>query len=430
VQTAVVVERMRGGQIEALRVPANPLDVLAQQIVAMLAMEPWSVDDLEALVRRAAPFSTLTRGVLEAVLDMLAGRYPSDAFAELKLRLVWDRDRGLLTARPGAHRIAVINGGTIPDRGLYGVFLAGGGGPGRRVGELDEEMVYESRIGDVFALGSTSWQIVDITHDQVLVTPAPGRAGKLPFWHGDTVGRPREFGQAIGATIRQLRGSAPEQGLQQLAALGLDANAASNALAYLDEQHEVCGVVPDDRTIVVERFRDEIGDWRLVVHSLAGGRVNTPWALALAARLRNELDIDVQVMPSDDGIVLRLPDLGGDDETAPDRVVGPGRQFLAVGVTRDEAQPIGMERQRACVEQQILALDESHALAAQQGEAPAGADRGESRLDRVDVDARRFIAFEPQQDRLVGAVAPAGRAQRAIQLGAHPRHLRQQALLF
>ncbi|MCZ3385746.1 MAG: DEAD/DEAH box helicase, partial [Actinomycetia bacterium] len=316
--SAVAVDRMRRGQIEALTVPRNPLDVLAQQIVAMVAMDDWTVDDLATVVRRADSFRALPDSALHGVLDMLAGRYPSDAFAELKPRLVWDRDSGLLTARPGAHRIAVINGGTIPARGLYGVFLAGSGGPGRRVGELDEEMVYESRVGDVFALGSTSWQIIDITHDQVLVTPAPGRAGKLPFWHGDTVGRPREFGQAIGATIRQLRGSATEQAASALEALGLDANAATNAIAYLTEQHDVCGVVPDDQTIVVERFRDEIGDWRLVVHSLAGGRVNTPWALAIAARLRDELDMDVQVMPSDDGIVLRLPDLGDDGGTTAD----------------------------------------------------------------------------------------------------------------
>ncbi|MEO8105848.1 MAG: ATP-dependent helicase [Actinomycetes bacterium] len=315
--SAVAVERMRNGQIEALSVPRNPLDVLAQQIVAMVAMDDWTVTDLAMVIRRADPFRALPDSALHGVLDMLAGRYPSDAFAELKPRLVWNRDDDVLTGRPGAQRIAVINAGTIPDRGLYGVFLAGSGGPGRRVGELDEEMVYESRVGDVFALGSTSWQIVDITHDQVLVTPAPGRAGKLPFWHGDTVGRPREFGQAIGATIRQLRGATSDGATALLTGVGLDLNAATNALAYLDEQHEVCGVVPDDRTIVVERFRDEIGDWRLVVHSLAGGRVNTPWALAIAARLRNDLDMDVQVMPSDDGIVLRLPDLGDSDDDAP-----------------------------------------------------------------------------------------------------------------
>ena len=314
---AVAVERMRNGEIEALSVPRNPLDVLAQHVVAMVAMDDWTVTDLATVIRRADPFRSLPDSALHGVLDMLAGRYPSDAFAELKPRLVWNRDDDVLTARPGAQRTAVINAGTIPDRGLYGVFLAGAGGPGRRVGELDEEMVYESRVGDVFALGSTSWQIVDISHDQVLVSPAPGRAGKLPFWHGDTVGRPREFGQAIGATIRQLRGAPPDAAQQLLTDIGLDHSAATNALSYLAEQHEVCGAVPDDRTIVVERFRDEIGDWRLVVHSLAGGRVNTPWALAIAARLRNDLDMDVQVMPSDDGIVLRLPDLGDADDQAP-----------------------------------------------------------------------------------------------------------------
>ena len=246
---------------------------------------------------------------------MLAGRYPSDAFAELKPRLVWDRETDLLTARPGAHRIAVINGGTIPDRGLYGVFLAGGDGPGRRVGELDEEMVYESRVGDVFALGSTSWQIVDITHDRVLVTPAPGRAGKLPFWHGDTdrtparARRSRSVPRASAARSAHADARAAAGGRRPRRQRATD-----NALAYLDEQQRPCGHVPDDRTIVVERFRDEIGDWRLVVHSFLGGRVNTPWAMAIAARLRDDLDIDVQVMPSDDGIVLRLPDLGDDDQ--------------------------------------------------------------------------------------------------------------------
>ena len=316
--TAVAVQRMRNGDIEQISVPRNPLDVLAQQIVAMTAMDDWKVDDLGALARRAYPFTSLPDSALHAVLDMLAGRYPSDAFAELKPRLVWDRDTGVLTGRPGAQRIAVINAGTIPDRGLYGVFLAGGDGPGRRVGELDEEMVYESRVGDVFALGSTSWQIVDITHDQVLVSPAPGRAGKLPFWHGDAEGRPAEFSQAIGATIRHLRGATNEQATTTLTELGLDGNAASNALSYLTEQHEACGSTPDDHTIVVEKFRDEIGDWRVVVHSLFGGRVNTPWAMAIAARLRDRLDMDVQVMPSDDGVVLRLPDLGSDPGSAPE----------------------------------------------------------------------------------------------------------------
>jgi ATP-dependent Lhr-like helicase len=316
--TAVAVDRMRRGEIESISIPRHPLDVLAQQIVAMTAMDDWTVADLGAVVRRAYPFAALPDSALNAVLDMLAGRYPSDAFAELKPRLVWDRDADTLTGRPGAQRVAVTNAGTIPDRGLYGVFLAGGDGPGRRVGELDEEMVYESRVGDVFALGSTSWQIVDITHDQVLVAPAPGRAGKLPFWHGDAEGRPAEFSKAIGGTIRHLLASTSEQANTTLTDLGLDTNAATNALTYLADQRESCGTVADDRTVVVERFRDEIGDWRIVVHSLFGGRVNTPWAMAIAARLRDELDMDVQVMPSDDGIVLRLPDLGGDDTGAPE----------------------------------------------------------------------------------------------------------------
>ncbi len=319
VQTAVVVERMRAGQIEELRVPANPLDVLAQQVVAMTAMDDWSVDDIEALVRRAAPYSALTRPVLEAVLDMLAGRYPSEEFAELRPRVVWDRVTGSVTGRPGAQWLAVTSGGTIPDRGLYGVFLAGSGGAtatrpaGRRVGELDEEMVYESRVGDVFTLGSSSWRIEDITHDQVLVTPAPGQPGKLPFWHGDSLGRPAELGRAVGAFVRELAALKPAQARARVAAAGLDEWASDNLLAYLAEQREATRHVPDDRTIVIERFRDEIGDWRVVVHSPFGAPVHAPWALAVAARLRERFGIDVQAMHADDGIVLRLPDLEVED---------------------------------------------------------------------------------------------------------------------
>jgi len=318
VQTAVVVERMRTGDIEALRMPANPLDVLAQQVVAMLAMDDWSVEDLEALVRRSAPFSALPRSALEAVLDMLAGRYPSDDFAELRPRIVWDRITNLLTARPGAQRLAVTSGGTIPDRGLYGVFLAGGKGPGRRVGELDEEMVYESRVGDVFTLGSSSWRIEEITHDQVLVTPAPGQPGKLPFWHGDTLGRPAELGRAVGAFVREVVALSPEAARSRVAAAGLDEWACDNLLAYLGEQREATGHVPDDRTIVVERFRDELGDWRVVVHSPFGAQVHAPWALALTARMRERFGVDVQAMHGDDGLVLRLPDVELEDGAAPD----------------------------------------------------------------------------------------------------------------
>ncbi|MFQ3557243.1 ATP-dependent helicase [Streptomyces gramineus] len=310
VQAAVVTERMRTGAIESLRVPANPLDVLAQQLVAMTSLDTWQVDDLLAMVRRAAPFASLPESAFTAVLDMLAGRYPSDAFAELRPRVVWDRVAGTVTGRPGAQRLAVTSGGTIPDRGLFGVFLAGadpkkGGG---RVGELDEEMVYESRVGDVFTLGTSSWRIEDITRDRVLVSPAPGVPGRLPFWKGDQLGRPLELGRAVGAFLREV-GSLPKDDARlRLLAAGLDAWAVDNVLSYLDEQREACGHVPDDRTIVVERFRDELGDWRVVVHSPFGAQVHAPWALALGARLSERYGMDAQVMHADDGIVLRLPD--------------------------------------------------------------------------------------------------------------------------
>ncbi|MET7853172.1 ATP-dependent helicase [Streptomyces avermitilis] len=310
VQAAVVTERMRTGSIESLKVPANPLDVLAQQLVAMVALDTWQVDDLLATVRRAAPFASLPESAFTAVLDMLAGRYPSDAFAELRPRVVWDRVAGTVTGRPGAQRLAVTSGGTIPDRGLFGVFLAGadpkkGGG---RVGELDEEMVYESRVGDVFTLGTSSWRIEDITRDRVLVSPAPGVPGRLPFWKGDQLGRPLELGRALGAFLREVGALPKDDARLRLLAAGLDAWAADNVLSYLAEQREACGHVPDDRTIVVERFRDELGDWRVVVHSPFGAQVHAPWALALGARLAERYGMDAQVMHADDGIVLRLPD--------------------------------------------------------------------------------------------------------------------------
>ncbi|MBM7442603.1 DEAD/DEAH box helicase [Streptomyces sp. HB132] len=310
VQAAVVTERMREGAIEALRIPSNPLDVLAQQIVATVALDSWQADDLLALARRAAPFASLPESAFTAVLDMLAGRYPSDAFAELRPRVVWDRVSGAVTGRPGAQRLAVTSGGTIPDRGLFGVFLAGadpkkGGG---RVGELDEEMVYESRVGDVFTLGTTSWRIEDITRDRVLVSPAPGVPGRLPFWKGDQLGRPLELGRALGAFLRELGGLSAEDARLRLLTAGLDAWAADNILSYLDEQRRACGHVPDDRTVLVERFRDELGDWRIVVHSPFGAQVHAPWALALSARLGERYGMDAQVMHADDGIVLRLPD--------------------------------------------------------------------------------------------------------------------------
>ncbi len=311
VQTAVVVERMRTGQIEELHVPRNPLDVLAQHIVATLAMDDWHVDELFALARRAHPFATLPRSAYDAVLDMLAGRYPSDEFAELRPRIVWDRTTGTLTGRPGAQRLAVTSGGTIPDRGLFGVFLAGSE-RGARVGELDEEMVYESRVGDVFALGATSWRIEDITHDRVVVSPAPGQPGRLPFWKGDTLGRPAELGAAVGAFVREISGLPDDAARQRAADAGLDEWATDNLLSYLREQREATGHVPDDRTVLVERFRDELGDWRLVVHSPFGAQVHAPWALAIGARLRERYGVDVQAAHADDGIVLRIPDIEDD----------------------------------------------------------------------------------------------------------------------
>ncbi|QDO89288.1 DEAD/DEAH box helicase [Ornithinimicrobium ciconiae] len=307
-QTAVVVDRMRQGLIEAQRVPANPLDVLAQQVVAMVAMDDWEVDALFDLVRRSAPFAALPRGLFEATLDMLAGRYPSEDFADLRPRIVWDRIGNTLSPRRGAQHLAVMSGGTIPDRGLYAVMLATGDGPGRRVGELDEEMVYESRVGDVFTLGTTSWRIEDITHDRVLVTPAPGQLGKLPFWKGDALGRPAELGAAVGAFVREVAAS-PDRARPRLAELGLDEYAVTNLLDYVTGQAEATGQVPDDRTVVVERFRDEIGDWRVVIHSPFGTPLHAPWALCIGARMRERYGADVQAMAADDGIVLRLPEL-------------------------------------------------------------------------------------------------------------------------
>lgn len=307
VSCAVVAERMGEGAIEELRYPRNPLDVLAQQIVAMVALDEWHLDELAALVRRSAPYAELPESALHAVLDMLSGRYPSTAFAELRPRLVWDRTTDQLTGRPGAQRLAVTSGGTIPDRGMFGVFLAGSE-RASRVGELDEEMVYESRVGDVFLLGSTSWRIEDITPDRVLVSPAPGAPAKMPFWKGDALGRPVELGRAIGARLRSLIRAGDETAVASLRESGLDEWAANNLVMYIGEQREATRNLPDDRTVVVERFRDELGDWRMTVHCVLGARVNAPWALAIARRLSERYGVDGQVMPSDDGIVVRLPD--------------------------------------------------------------------------------------------------------------------------
>jgi ATP-dependent Lhr-like helicase len=330
VECAVVAERMRDGAIEAIRYPRNPLDVLAQQIVAIVSLDTVTVDEVDDLVRRAAPFAGLPRSALEAVLDMLAGRYPSDAFAELRPRLVWDRVTGELSARRGAQRLAVTSGGTIPDRGLFGVFLASGAdGPGRRVGELDEEMVYESRVGDVFLLGSSSWRIEEITHDRVLVTPAPGEIGRMPFWKGDAPGRPVELGRALGRFLREVGSADPAAGADRARAAGLDEWGSANLLEYLAEQRTATGHLPDDRTVLVERFRDELGDWRLVIHSPFGAPVNAPWALAIKARLRERYGIEVSSMHSDDGIVVRLPDT----EAAP-----PGADLVVFDA--DEVEPV------------------------------------------------------------------------------------------
>ena len=309
VACAAVTRAMHEGLVEATRYPRNPLDVLAQQVVAMVAMEPWTVDGLYDAVRGAAPFAGLSRPIFDGVLDMLSGRYPSDEFADLRPRLTWDRIGGMLTARQGAGRVAIINGGTIPDRGLYGVFLSGAAKGAARVGELDEEMVFESRVGETFVLGASTWRIEDITHDRVIVSPAPGEAGKMPFWHGDRPGRPLELGLAIGRLVRELRGMPKAAAVSRLIREhDLDRTAAENLLQYLSDQERATKVVPDDRTLVIERYRDELGDWRVCVLAPFGGQVLAPWAMAAEARIREQRDLDVETMWSDDGFVVRFPD--------------------------------------------------------------------------------------------------------------------------
>jgi ATP-dependent Lhr-like helicase len=306
VRCAVTVQRMREGKIEALAVPANPLDILAQQTVAACALDEVGADEWFDVVRRSGSFATLPRSAYDSTLDLLAGKYPSDEFAELRPRLVWDRDAGTLVGRPGAQRLAVTSGGAIPDRGLFAVYMVGE--KAARVGELDEEMVYESRVGDVFALGSTSWRIEEITFDRVLVSPAYGVPGRLPFWHGDGPGRPAELGEALGGFLRKAAGQKREALIEACRADGLDEYAADNLSALVAEQQAATGQVPTDKTLVVERFRDELGDWRLILHSPYGQRVHAPWALAVTARLRENLGVDGNATSSDDGIVVRLPD--------------------------------------------------------------------------------------------------------------------------
>ncbi|MDQ6838283.1 MAG: DEAD/DEAH box helicase, partial [Actinomycetota bacterium] len=301
---AVVAERMHAGAVEETRVPRNPLDVVAQQIVAMVAGadEPVAATAVEATVRRAYPFAELSVEAFEGVLDMLAGRYPSDEFAELRPRVVWDRLAGTLAARPGARMLAVTSGGTIPDRGLYGVFTPDGG----RVGELDEEMVYESRVGETFLLGATTWRITDITRDRVIVIPAPGIPGKMPFWHGDVLGRPYELGVAVGAFTRSLEHTSDAT----LADVhDLDELAVRNLRQYVAEELDATGgLLPTDRQIVIERFRDELGDWRVAVLSPFGARVHAPWSMAIEAKVAERLGVEVSAIWSDDGIIVRLPE--------------------------------------------------------------------------------------------------------------------------
>ena len=311
VEAAVVVERMKAAAIEETRIPRNPLDVLAQQLVAICVHDRWTVDDLHRLVTGAESFRDLSREQLTGVLDMLSGRYPSDEFADLKPRVVWDRQTDEVASRNDARVVAITSGGTIPDRGLYGVFLPGddAGRGGRRVGELDEEMVYESRVGETFLLGASTWRIEEILPDRVIVTPAPGEPGKMPFWHGDAVGRPIELGRAIGSFLRELEPMTPDAAIARVRDdNALDELAARNLVSYLAEQREVTGVLPTDRTIVVERFRDELGDWRVALLTPFGGRVHAPWSMAIEARLREHHGVDVQAMWSDDGIAVRLPE--------------------------------------------------------------------------------------------------------------------------
>ena len=301
VQTAVTVPRMRQGLIEELHTPRSPLDVLAQQTVAAVAVEDLDVDEWYDTVRRAWPYRDLAREVFDSVIDLVIGVYPSTDFAELRPRAILEGN--VLKARPGAQRVAVTNAGTIPDRGMFGVFLLAssqeeGGKAPRRVGELDEEMVYESRVGDVFTLGASSWRIENITRDQVQVSPAPGHTGRLPFWTGDGLGRPYELGKAVGAFRREAKSALDES---------LDERARTNLLQYLDEQEEATGILPDEKTLVLERFTDELGDWRVVLHTPFGKGVNAAWALATGWRVAQETGMDAQAVAGDDGIVLRLP---------------------------------------------------------------------------------------------------------------------------
>ncbi|MFC7672875.1 ATP-dependent helicase [Mycolicibacterium sp. GCM10028919] len=331
IDCAVTVQRMLTGEIETMRVPANPLDILAQHTIAAASLEPIDADRWFEVVRRSAPFATLPRSAFEATLDLLSGKYPSTEFAELRPRLVYDRDAGTLTARPGAQRLAVTSGGAIPDRGLFTVYLATNADTEKpsRVGELDEEMVYESRPGDVISLGATSWRITEITHDRVLVIPAPGQPARLPYWRGDGVGRPAELGAAIGAFTGQLAGLKRPKFDERCQTMGFNDFATDNLYQLLTEQRDATGTVPTDTTFLVERFRDELGDWRVILHSPYGLRVHGPLALAVGRRLRERYGIDEKPTASDDGIIVRLPDT---EDTA------PGAELFVFDA--DEIEPI------------------------------------------------------------------------------------------
>jgi ATP-dependent Lhr-like helicase len=301
-EAAVVARGMLDGEVEPVRVPSNPLDVLAQQLVAMTVEHSRTVEELEAMVHAAYPFRALPRELLLSVLDMLAGRFPSTELADLRPRVIWDRAADTVTARKDARLIAIANAGTIPDRGLYGVYLEAGG---PRLGELDEEMVHESRVGQTFLLGASSWRIVEITRDRVIVRPAPGEPGRMPFWRGEGPGRPIELGRAIGAFLREIEprlddGSAPAWLAERYL---LDARAAGNLVRHLAAQRAATGVLPSDRVLVVERFRDELGDFRVCLHSPLGARVHAPLALLLEAQARG-----AQALSADEGIVLRFAD--------------------------------------------------------------------------------------------------------------------------
>ena len=367
-EAATVVERMHQGEVEHTRYLRNPIDVAAQQIVAMCAMDDWPVERLAAVLRRSAGFAELSDEVLHSVLELLSGTYPAEEFSELRPRVVWDRANAMLRGRAGAQRLAVTNAGTIPDRGLFGVFLP----DGTRVGELDEEMVYESRVGETFLLGATTWRIMEITFERVVVTPAPGELGKMPFWHGDGPGRPIELGRAVGSLVRELRSDGAGKATARLRQrCGLDGTAATNLLNYLEDQAAATGAVPDDRTVVVERFRDEIGDWRVCVLTPFGAQVHAPWGVALRARLSEAWGTDVDLMWGDDGIVMRLPeaidelpvdDLLFDPDEIQDLVVGrlpetsmfasrfrecAARALLLPRRRPDQRTPLWQQRQRA-----------------------------------------------------------------------------------